>query len=102
MSVESGHVGGAPLGGEVGEALLPRRQAGLVVVERGEVHGDVDALAGLAVDEPQVALERRVQLVGRQDVEHDQLRAGRGELADDPVRGRVEQVRDAGRRRPRP
>ena len=40
----------------------------------------------------QVALERRVELVRRQDVEDDQLGAGRGELADDPVGRRIEQV----------
>ena len=33
-----------------------------------------------------------IELVGRQDVQDDQLGAGRGELADHPVRPRVEQV----------
>ena len=41
---------------------------------RRQVDRHVDAVAGLDVDEPEVALERRVELVGRQDVEDDQLR----------------------------
>ena len=56
-------------------------------------------VAGLRVDEPQVALERRVELVGRQHVEDDQLGAGRRELADDAVRRRGRGGRTAGRRR---
>ena len=51
-------------------------------------------VAGLAVDEPQIALEDGVQLVGRQDVHDDELRAGRRQLADDTVGRWVEQVRE--------
>ena len=36
--------------------------------------------------------ELRVELVGRQDVQHDQLGAGRRELADDPIGRRIEEV----------
>ena len=52
-------------------------------------------LAGLGVDEAEVALERWIELLGRQDVQDDELRAGRGELADHPVGGGIEQVATA-------
>jgi hypothetical protein len=74
--------------------LLPRREPLAVGVERRQVGGDVDAVAGLGIDEPEVALELGVELVGREDVEDDQLRPRRGQLADDAIRGQVEEVRD--------
>ena len=82
----------APLGREVGEAVLPSREAGLVLVDRRQVDGHVEPLAGLDIDEPEVTLEDGIELLGREDVHDDELRAGRREVADHAVGGRVEQV----------
>ena len=94
MSVAIGTYEARRFAGEVREALLPGREACLVVVERREVHRDVDALAGLGVDEPRSPSSGGSSSSGESDVEDDQLRARGGQLADDPVRGGVEQVRE--------
>src|SRR3990172_2065391 len=86
------HVRRAPPGREIGEPLAPGLEAGLVAVEGGEVDGDIDALARFDVDEPEIALEGRVELLGREEVEDDQLRAGRRQLADHPVGVGIEEV----------
>src|SRR5439155_345814 len=67
-------VGRAAARGEVGKRFLPCGQPGLVVVERREVDGHIEAVAGLHVDQPYVALDRWIELVGREDVQHDELR----------------------------
>ena len=74
--------------------VLPRREPLAVCVEGAQVRGDVHRPAALAIDQPEVALEGRVELVVREHVEHGQLAAGARELADGAIGGRVEQVGD--------
>jgi hypothetical protein len=56
------------------------------------VSGYVHAVTRFRVDKAEVAFERRIELVRRQHVDDHQLRAGRGQLADHAVGGRIEQV----------
>jgi len=49
---------------ELGEALLPGRQAALVGVDGRQVGGHIDALSGLRIDQAQIPLQRWVELIG--------------------------------------
>ena len=76
------------------ERRLPGGQARPVGVDRRQVRGDVDARRALDVDQPQVAFERRIQLIGTEHLEHGHLAARAGQLGDGALGVGVEAVAD--------
>ena len=76
------------------ELRLPCGQSRAVGIEREQVGGDVDAVTRLLVDQAQISLERRIDLVGRQRVQDGHVAARAGQLTDRPLSVRVEEVAD--------
>src|SRR5439155_21418777 len=90
-SVDQDRVDPAPI--TAGLALVaPGAQALVVAAQRVDVGGDLDRLAALGVEQPEVAVERRANLLGRGDMQDGDLEWARRERAERILPSGIHQV----------